>query len=61
MNDFSKRRLRWMLIGWTLLRLIFNFGPVDLWAAQSEQIERDLSRKKKENFGKLTRKFTRRR
>lgn len=37
-----------MLIGWTLLRLIFNFGAIDLWAAQTDQIEMDLSRKKRE-------------
>jgi septal ring factor EnvC (AmiA/AmiB activator) len=48
MNNFSKRSLRWMLIGWTLVRLILNFGAGDLWAAQTEQIERDLSRKKRE-------------
>jgi septal ring factor EnvC (AmiA/AmiB activator) len=48
MNDFSKKRWGWMLIGWTLLSLIFNFGAGDLWAAQTDQIERDLSRKKRE-------------
>ncbi len=48
MNDFSKRRWKWILIGWTLLRLIVNFGTVDLWAAESDRIDMDLTRKKKE-------------
>jgi septal ring factor EnvC (AmiA/AmiB activator) len=48
MNNFSKKGWGWMLIGWTLLRLIFNFGAGDLCAAQTEQIEKDLSRKKRE-------------
>ena len=37
-----------MLIGWTLLRLIVNFGTVDLWAAETDRIEMDLTRKEKE-------------
>jgi septal ring factor EnvC (AmiA/AmiB activator) len=48
MNDFSKRRWKWMLIGLTLLRLIVNFGAVDLWAAETDRIEMDLTRKKRE-------------
>lgn len=48
MNHFSKRKWKWILIGWVFLRLIFNFGTVDLWAAQTDRIERDLSQKKKE-------------
>jgi septal ring factor EnvC (AmiA/AmiB activator) len=48
MNDFSKRRWKWMLIGWALLRLIFNFETGDLLAAQTDLIEKDLTQKKKE-------------
>lgn len=48
MNDFSKRKWKWILIGWALLELIFNFETGDLWAAQADRIKRDLSQKKKE-------------
>jgi len=48
MNDFSKRKWKWILIGWALLRLVFYFGAGDLWAAQTDRIERDLSQKKKD-------------
>lgn len=48
MNDFSKREWKWILIGWALLRLVFYFGTGDLWAAQTDRIERDLSQKKKD-------------
>ena len=48
MNDFSKRKWKWILIGWALLRLVFYFGTGDLWAAQTDRIERDLSQKKKD-------------
>ena len=37
-----------MLIGFALLKLILNFGTGDLWAAQTDRIEKDLSQKKKE-------------
>ena len=36
------------MIGWVLLRLVFYFGTGDLWAAQTDRIEKDLSQKKKE-------------
>ncbi len=37
-----------MVMGWTLLGLIFNFRASDLCAAQTDRIERDLIRKQKE-------------
>jgi septal ring factor EnvC (AmiA/AmiB activator) len=48
MNNSLKKRWKWILIGWTLLELIFNFETGDLWAAQTDRIEKDLSQKKKE-------------
>jgi septal ring factor EnvC (AmiA/AmiB activator) len=39
---------KWTLVVWVLLRLILNFGIGDLWAAQNDHIEMDLSQKKKE-------------
>ena len=36
------------MIGGALLKLAFNFGAGDLWAAQTDRIEKDLFQKKKE-------------
>ena len=48
MNNSLKKGGKWILIGWALLELIFNFETGDLWAAQTDRIKRDLSQKEKE-------------
>lgn len=48
MNESLKKRVKWILIGWALLRLIYPFGAGDLCADQTDRIEKDLYQKKNE-------------
>ena len=42
------RRWKQVLFGGVILGWVFTLGIIDLWAGQTEQIEKDLTQKKKD-------------
>ena len=48
MKESSCRRWIWVWIGCFLMGWMFTFGTSDLWAVRTDQIEKDITQKKKD-------------